>query len=259
MRAIASIIPFVATLASASGIVDIGLIHPQANKTYEPTDQLPLIFAIQMPKLAEHLNSSIWYRVINVTEPGEDLDLLQDSDFTSFNWTNASDTEPYLFWDYVRIPDEGQIRVIWQPRWSECVESDGGVDIGRNHTAENFLVDFRIAKGGQNVDLIADTSDDSKDCPTQGVALNVTDETLETQDEDTCTVVASSSISSSNPCKVKIDEDTIESMEAVDLKDKCRGIDKPSECPEPEEDAASRVAASSLLGLAMIIAAVTLG
>ncbi|KAL2214386.1 hypothetical protein CC79DRAFT_145946 [Sarocladium strictum] len=263
MRLLISTIAFLATLASASGIVDISLIHPQANRTYAPTDQLPVIFAIQNPTQAEHISPSIWYRIwfralnLNATEleSYEDIGVISDSDFDFLDWVNASDTGPYLFWHYVNVslPEESEVRVIWQPRWSECFERDDGVDLSRNHTEENFAVSFFVGKDGQKVDLIADTSDISKGCPNEGVAINVTDETLETQDDRSCPVVAKSSISSSNPCKVKIDEGALESMGAVDLKMRCKGINPPSECPEREDDAAPRFAVSSLLSLAFIL------
>ena len=34
------------------------------------------------------------------------------------------------------------------------------------------------------------------------------------------------------PCKVKTDKATAESMAAADLKEKCRGFNQPSECPK---------------------------
>jgi len=245
---------YLGAAARAAGVLDIGLAFPRANETYEPTDDFPVVFALQNSELAEHLKPSIWYQVLNVTG---NVETLVDSTH-EFNWTTASENDPYFMWSHLRVEGEGKLRVLWQPRWSSCDESGDEVDIARNRT-DNFLVDFEIKADGQTADLVAATGGDSENCPNEGVGIDVTDETLEAparssgrRESETCAVLGSSSPTpTSNPCKVKIDKAAVESMEAADLRERCRGLNPPAECPD-ESLASPKLApgaASSLMAL----------
>lgn len=244
-------------VARAAGVLDIGLAFPRANGTYESTDDFPIVFALQNSTLAQNLNPSIWYKVLDMTR---DIETLVDS-IHEFNWTSASDNDPYFLWSHFRVESGAKLRILWQPRWSLCDESRDEVDIARNRT-NNFLVDFEIKEGGVKADLVAATDGDSDDCPNEGVGIYVTDKTFEAAagssrlgDYETCAVLGSSSPPpSSNPCKVKIDNVAVESMQAADLKEKCRGLDTPNECPE-EGLANPTLAAAGVSTLAAILGA----
>lgn len=242
-------------VARAAGVLNIGLAFPRANETYERTDDLPIVFALQNSKLAEHLKPSIWFQILNVTG---DTEPLVDSTH-ELNWTSASENDPYFLWSYLRVEGEGRLRLLWQPRWSACDESRDEVEVVRNRT-DNFSVEFEIKADGEKADLVAATGGDNEDCPNQGVGIEVTDKTLEapigSSRRETCAVLGSSSSTpTSNPCRVKIDKAAVESMQAADLEEKCRGLNPPEECPK-DGLAHPRLTAAGVASLAAVLSAV---
>lgn len=250
---------YLGAVTRAAGVLDIGLVFPRTNGTYSPIGDFPIVFALQNSKLAEHLKPSIWYQILNVTG---DIKALVDNTH-EFNWTSASQNDPYLLWSHIKVQGEGKLRILWQPRWSSCDESRDAVRVARNRT-DNFLVDFEIKGGGEKADLVAATNKgNSEACPNEGVGIDVTDKTLEAQGatssaRETCAVLGTSSpTSTSNPCKVRIDKATVESMEAADLEKKCRGLNPPSECPKGGF-ANPRLAAAGVSCLATALAAALL-
>ncbi|KAH6670885.1 hypothetical protein F5X68DRAFT_236059 [Plectosphaerella plurivora] len=229
-------------VASAAGVLDIGLAFPRANEPYEASDSFPFVFALQNSKQSEHLNPSIWYRIINITNFPPDVEVLADGNF-DFNWTRASANDPYFLWGNFKAQGEGKLRIMWQPAWSYCDERGTEPEMARNRT-DNFLVDFEIKQGGTKPDRMTGTGGDSNNCPNEGVTVQVSDRTHEVHaayqlgagEKATCAVLAASSpTATSNPCKVKIDAAAVESMDAVDLERRCRGLDPPAECPESED------------------------
>jgi hypothetical protein len=224
---------YLSAVASAAGVLDVGLVFPRTNATYSPSDDFPIVFAAQNSKLAEHLKLSVQYRVLNMTG---DTELLVDG-IQEFDWTSASEHDPYFLWSPLKLGGESKIRVAWSLHWTSCNQTHQEVILARNST-DIFLVDFEIRASGQKVDLVAATNNgNSANCPNGGVGIDVTDKTLETETRllkhETCAVLGSSSPTPiSNPCKVKIDKATAESMAAADLKEKCRGFNQPSECPK---------------------------
>jgi hypothetical protein len=249
---------YLSAVASAAGVLDIGLVFPRTNVTYSPSDDFPIVFAAQNSKLAEHLELSIQFRVLNMTG---DTDLLVDSDF-EFDWTSASEHDPYFLWTSLKLGGESKLRVAWSLHWTLCNQTHQTVTRERNHT-DNFLIDFEVRASGQEVDLVAATNNgNSSNCPNEGVGIDVTDKTLEAAnrrlERGTCAVVNSSSPTPiSNPCKVKIDKATVESMAAVDLKHKCIGYNQPSECPKSDLDnlANPRFAVAGVSTLAAVFGA----
>lgn len=225
---------YLSAVASAAGVVDIGLVFPRTNATYLPSDDFPILFAIQNSKLAEHIKPAIWYQVLNMT--GE-YDVLVEA-VREFNSTSASEHDPYLSWSNLGLGSESKFRILWQPIWTSCDQSHQDVRLVLNRTDKNFIVDFEIGASGQKVDLVAATNNgNSANCPNEGVGIEVTDKTLEGKTKssslETCAVLGSSSPTPiSNPCKVKIDKASVESMAAIDLEKDCRGFDKPSKCPK---------------------------
>jgi hypothetical protein len=242
---------YLSAVASAAGVLDVGLVFPRTNATYSPSDDFPIVFAAQNSKLAEHLKLSIRYRVLNMTG---DTELIVDG-IHEFDWTSASEHDPYLLWSPLKLGGESKLRLAWSLHWRSCNQTYQEVLLARNVT-DIFLVDFEISASGQKVDLVAATSNgNSTNCPNGGVGIDVTDKTLEATTDrlkrETCAVLGSSSPTPiSNPCKVKIDKATAESMAAADLKWKCRGFNQPSECPKSDDVANSGFAVAGVSTLA---------
>ncbi|KAM0507663.1 hypothetical protein ACHAPB_002354 [Verticillium nonalfalfae] len=141
-------------IANAADLLDIGLVYPRANETYEPTDEFPLVFALQNVKQAEYLEPTISLRVLNLSKSTSDIEVLSDR-MHELRWGSVSENEPYLFWSHFKVSGEGQVRVIWQAFWSACEEISSYNKRVRNRT-DNFLVDIEVKNGGQKADLVAD-------------------------------------------------------------------------------------------------------
>ncbi|KAF6835286.1 hypothetical protein CPLU01_04366 [Colletotrichum plurivorum] len=238
-------IAYLGPIADGAGVVDIGLVYPLANETYEPTDRFPVVFAIQNPELARNLDTYIWFKFENHSDPSVfSWDLITRGSFLlrPSNFTDHG-SEPMLLWTHQKIDGEGPVWMWWAPAWYECDETGAKVDskwIG-NRTAGNFLTKFEVRRGGRKADLVAATArDDDEECAGQGVTINVTDRTHEVSrfgepGPVTCAVVdLSSPTPASNPCRVTIDQAAVESKEAADLEERCRNLtgNKPPECPD---------------------------
>lgn len=254
-------------LMTHAAVLDIGLVFPRANETYEPTDKFPVVFAIQNPELAEHLIPTIQYGVLNASS---DWDRIT---YGGYDWSSANfsgdGSQPYLFWTHHSIDGEGPVRLMWQPSWSECDEGENQGDVveSRRNSSDNFLIDFEIRRGGKKADLTAATAGaDDEECPGQGFAIEVSGETRYVPrmpgrgrtGNGTCAVLEfSSPTPTANPCRVKIDKAAVESMEAVDLEERCRGVLDPepgSECAV-DEDAGQKMAVAGAVGFAALLGA----
>ncbi|GKT89487.1 LOW QUALITY PROTEIN: hypothetical protein Ct61P_07337 [Colletotrichum tofieldiae] len=252
---------YLGTIASAASVLYIGLVFPRSNETYELTDEFPIVFAFQNASLSKHLEPSVWFQILNSSN--FDWNVIGDTRF-QLSSANFSDdgSEPYFLRAHREI--DGPVRLIWQPSWSECDESGYEVRLSRNSSA-NFLVDFEVKKRGQKADLITATADD-EECPDQGLALNLTDETRKIpthptprrKGPDTCAVLASSSPTpTANPCRVKIDQAVIESMGAVDVEKSCSVLSPPAECPGTDQ-AVRSLAIANVVSFAAVLGAGTL-
>lgn len=245
---------YLSAVARAAGILDVGLAFPRTNATYSPAEDFPVVFAVQNSKLAEHLKLAIEYQVLNMT--GDIQNLVWST--SEVNWTSASEHDPYLLWDSFNFEGEGKLRILWHPLWKSCDQNQEEVALAHNET-DNFLVDFEIRASGEKADLVATNNGDSENCPNGGVAIDVTDKTLEAtnrfSEQETCAVLGSSSPTPiSNPCKVKIDKTTVDSMAAAILEEKCRGPWPPSECPK-DSLASRRFAVTGVATLAAVLGA----
>ena len=99
---------YLGAVVRAAGVLDIGLAFPRANETYERTNDFPIVFALQNPKLAEYLKPTIWFRILNMTG---DIETLVDSTH-ELNWTSASEDDPYSLWGHLRVEGEGRLRLL---------------------------------------------------------------------------------------------------------------------------------------------------
>ncbi|KAK6499975.1 hypothetical protein TWF481_010332 [Arthrobotrys musiformis] len=249
---------YLGAVANAAGVLDFGIVFPRPNETYAPTDKFPVVFALQNAALAKNLGL-----VINTfVRSGPDLLSGLDGadakhDLKSANFTTS---EPYFVYHFLNITGEGLYELFSTTSWARCDERDNEVIITRN--SSNLLARFEIKKGAQMVDLVAATADNTKTCPTQGFALNVTDETREAPEpwdyrpSGTCAVLNSSSPTpTANPCRVKIDSAASESMYAALHTALCKGLNPPADCPK-ETSAAQQVAVASIVSIAAALGAV---
>jgi hypothetical protein len=261
---------YLGAMANAAGVLDIGLVFPHATTTYEPSDQFPIVWASQNDNLAKYLEFGLEYRLLYSNSSNNTGFIAGDrfqrylSDFSG----NRSDL--YFYWWYFKLDVEGPVRLGWTGSWVECEKKFPGTPDAYTgysvNKSSNFVVDFELKRGGQKADLIAATAN-NEECPNQGFAISVTDETNEVPKDyrglalknATCAVVDSSPspTPTANPCRVKIDKAVAESVEAAILKNRCRSIpgslpeDRPANCPK--EDHAFRQLATA--GTATLAAA----
>ncbi|KAF9873539.1 hypothetical protein CkaCkLH20_08998 [Colletotrichum karsti] len=233
----------IAANTAPPGVLDFGLVFPRPNETYEPTDRFPIVFALQNAELAKHLYLNVWFRLINSTN----RDWLYNTGNIdiSAEWNLVHNpSEPFLYWQFLDIKSEGPIKLIWQPGWAQCHEGVDGVEFVNNNTLHiaDFGVDFEIKRDGRKADLVAATSNNEQ-CPDRGYAIQVTNQTREVLPRPvwdgkngTCAVLAfPSPTPTADPCRVRIDEAAVESMNAVELQRMCKGfINPPAECPKKD-------------------------
>lgn len=227
----------------AADVLDIGVVFPRQNETYAPSERFPVIIALQNAQLATHLTPIITFEVLNGSMTVSDKVGGGEFDLKWANYTNYTD-RPYLLYAFRDLRMEGPLWLGFEAVWRMCNQTrEGELYITTNHTERRELwVDFAIREGAQTPDLIAATAEEAECPPHVGVAINVTDEThdvsynpVRQRLKGTCSVVDSSSpIPGSNPCRVKIDQAAVESIEAEDLEWRCthQGWDLVEGCPE---------------------------
>ncbi|KAF9875681.1 hypothetical protein CkaCkLH20_06613 [Colletotrichum karsti] len=225
-----------AIAGATGGVLDIGLVFPRQNETYAPMERFPFVFALQNAKLAENLRPLIELNVLNASMSM--LDKVVDREFDLI-WANYS-TEPYFVYGFADFRIEGPLRLLWKAWWRNCDESGDEVSIVSN-SSDRFVVNFDIRQGAPTADVVATTAEEDT-CP--GLTIEVTDKTHDVPEPlsginkqwGMCAVVASSSPTpTANPCRVKIDEATVESMKATELERWCRKAYPPPDCPEKDQ------------------------
>lgn len=236
-----------ATVVRAAGVVEIDIVFPRNNQTYAPTSHFPIVFALQNPDLATHLDPYLQYFIRN----GSDLEASYGYGNNRLAQANSS-ADPRFSYHYATMDTEGRHELFVTVHWNSCGETGDEIGILSNRT--NLWMNFTIARDGQEVDLVAATADDKTCAAKDGVAINVTDTTREVDvpgetESATCAVLASASpTATANPCKVKIDEAAAESMLASLHDALCKGTNPPDDCPE--EDAAWGLKAAGVASLA---------
>ncbi|KAG9253644.1 uncharacterized protein F5Z01DRAFT_675048 [Emericellopsis atlantica] len=283
---VAGLCAYQGAVATAAGVLEASLVFPRNNTTYEPSKKFPIVFAVQNSQLLEYLQLSFDERILNRTKQSErtrtfdneysynytEVDVVSDGSW-KINWwdVTASQSDPYLHWFYLDLRDEGPFSMGWWVEWAACNETEDRMGQDSYTTFGNhrfpllyedvFVVEFETKKGGQKVDLVSGTENNSDDdCPADGVAIEVSDEVANatvygsvfTSTETCAALVTSTPTPTANPCKIKIDKATVESMDAHDLEEACKGTFPPAECPEDEDHAVHMLAAE---GLASLLAA----
>lgn len=225
---------------AAAGVLDIGVVFPRQNETYAPMERFPVIIALQNAQLATYLNLLIQFNIYNGS-----MTMLDSIDGEEFDLQGANyTTEPYLLYAFKDFRNEGPLKLRLEAWWRQCDMSGEEVTITTDNRTD-LWVDFNIREGAQTADLVAATAEEET-CPTHvGVAINVTDEGHDVfvfnegnrRLSGNCSVVDSSSPTpDSNPCRVRIDEAAVESIEAEDLERRCSSEvwNPPPECPKKD-------------------------
>ncbi|KAJ5987856.1 hypothetical protein N7481_003066 [Penicillium waksmanii] len=251
----------IGTIINASDILEVDLVFPR-NETYSPTEWFPIVFAFQNAERARYLNPGITYTFWDLDNENNSRTRFHDLRWT--NWTGQDTFYAYHHYGYFK--EEGRWKVRWSLSWQSCDE-----DAFESHPLSANMINnsstwstwFTLQSSAPKVDLVAVTA--NKTCPEEyGMVINVTDKTMEVPmwvrwsggnyTNDTCAVVASSTPTPTpDPCRVHIDKTIIASMEASLKSDLCKGIDRPSDCPEEKNNAAHQVAVA---GISCLLAAV---
>lgn len=233
-----------------SGIVEVDLVFPR-NETYEIAEILPVVFAFQNAELAASLNPTIGFQ-INALDVHIPLDT---------RWLNYTATDP-VFESYpVRsINKEGTWELQWYIDWNHCngSSSHGFTDaqVLLNYTWNSIV--FSTKKDGKKVDLVAATEDEKCD-KELGFAVEV-EYTMEVPQSEEwahghqCAVLKlPNSTATPDPCRVKIDEKTKESLEARMHTQECNSARPPNDCDD--KSVAQRLKVGDI-SLAMILVGV---
>ena len=242
------------SVVNAAGELEVGVVFPRNNETYAPTDAFPIVFALQNAELAKHLQLHITLSTRN----GPDLKTVFG--IRGFDLTHANfSTEPYFVYEYVTADTEGPQRLFAYSEWVSCDESGNQVNFigGNSKYIGYFSVDFTIKKGGQEVDLVAATADDTTCTGKVGFTLNVTDETHELaasrrMPASTCAVLDSPYPTTAvGPCRVRVDA----AAEASMLAEVCSRIKPPTDCPG-EGSAVQQLATAGVASFVAVFGAI---
>lgn len=237
------------SVANAAGELEVGVVFPR-NETYAPTDVFPIVFALKNAELAKNLRLRITSSVRN----GPELETVFGG--RRFDLANANfSTEPYFVYEYVTADTEGPQRLVAHSEWVSCDESGNQVSFigGNSSYSASFNVDFTIKKGGQEVDLVDATADDTTCTGKVGFTLNVTDETHElaasgSMPASTCAVLDSPFPTTAvGPCRVRVDE----AAEASMLARVCSRNNPPTDCPG-EGSAVQQLATAGIASFAAV-------
>ena len=260
--AVLSLVGTLACLGSvvnaAGGLASWKSVWSSRATRHAPTDNFPIVFALQNSEFAKHLQLYITSMVRNGPDSGSGF----GSGWFNLAGTNFT-TEPYFVYKYGTADTEGPHQLFAYTDWLSCDKSRNKVSFiggGTNYTA-NFGVDFTIEKGAQEVDLVTATANDTTCSGQVGFTLNVTDETHDfaafgRMPAGTCAVLASPDPTPAVcPCRLKIVTAAEASMSAVRHARLCKGIYTPADCPE-EESAAQNLAISGVASFAAMLDAV---
>lgn len=222
-------------VVNAAGVVEIDLVFPR-NETYAPTDLFPVVWAVQNAKMAKNLAILITSFVRGRNNDSNWIDGEHDLTYTNFS------SEPYFTYQYAKLDTEGPYQVASWVNWAGCNTSTDSTSFSTNKMP--LFVDFTIKSGAQQVDLVAATANGTTCSADEGVAINVTDQTVNitrsfsypydpNKPTGICAVLASSSPTpTANPCAVKVDTTVAASMAAWLHTTLCEGLNPPADCPK---------------------------
>ncbi|OKP13587.1 hypothetical protein PENSUB_778 [Penicillium subrubescens] len=155
-------------MAHASGVLETDLLFPR-NKTYAPTEWFPVVFGVQNPELAPHVDLDISFTIQNANNMSDII--------------NNTNKNPYYFYAYFSdFRTRGRWRVAWNVHWKSCNEFAlfNTSMLPRARMITNFTgwsTWFTIEEDGAPADIVADTARDS--CPDEfAVPIIVTNHTI---------------------------------------------------------------------------------
>ncbi|KAK4148753.1 hypothetical protein C8A00DRAFT_19471 [Chaetomidium leptoderma] len=254
-------------IVDAAGVLEIDMVFPRDNQTYEPTPYMPIVFALRNAELAQYLRPSISARLLNLSASRADVGHGVMT-YPPLEWANFSSQEPYFTYEFQgsRFATEGNWSIFWDVAWGSCKEDEDGVfrgDVVYNHSS-TYRINIDIKNGGQVADLVAATANGNS-CFNDGVAINVTDQLVNVTNLrhsnpgppfETCVVVASSTPTPTpDPCLVKIDSAVAASISASLTAKLCNRFNPPSDIDCPPESAAQRLAVAGVVCLAAAVGA----
>ena len=243
--------------AAASEVFEIDLVFPR-NKTYAPTDSLPVVFAFRNAQFIQGLYPHLSYSISNYSDSfGNGT---RDFSYQSLPWEDWSSQEPYFKAAFFKnFTTEGLWRLRWTIAFESCnkdvfVESSGQSGATSMFNQTISVIDFTIKKGGQAVDIVGATEADAEACPEEfGLALNAT--VLEI-DGKQCRALPDSASMSPSPCQVKVDSAVAASLTASWEAVLCRWtVPRPANCPAETKNASQRLAVASVASLVAVMGA----
>jgi hypothetical protein len=237
--------------ANAPDLLDVGIVFPRENETYELTDYVPIIFGVQNADKAINLHLIIDYFIRNGTENRESFGHskhdLTDADFS---------TEPYIVNHWRKVDTEGHFQVFGSVSWRVCDESGDEVAMARN--SSNLSVHFDIKRGAQKIDIPTVTAAKDSCSDWSGIALNVTGQMRRVPDSDeVCPVIVTPSpTATANPCRVEIGTAAAASMSDALHTSLCKGTNPPSDCPKDEDRSSKQLVVAVIATFAAAIGVV---
>jgi hypothetical protein len=246
----------VAVNATDGGVIEASLVFPR-NETYAPTDSLPIVFAFQNAKLAEHFNFDLYYTIRNATDVRSNETVNFFKSLKKANWSSA---EPYFASIFYRdkFLVEGQWELLWQLTWGACREED--TSMSRPPRVSNMTlggIGFTIKRGAQAADLVAGTANDKPCTEGPGLAVNVTGQVEHDPMLNSCAVMVASSTPTPNPCRVSIGSATAASIAASWTAKACNVTFPPDFCPAQEDSSSQRLAVAGVASLAAVFGALS--
>lgn len=196
---------------SLSGTVEIDLIFPKNEVTYEPTPMMPMVWAVQNANLAATLGASISVSVQAVSHGGVD-----QADGASLPLTPANLTGKDVYYAYMysmKFRWEDRVGISWNLNYGNrnCSQNiyfgDDGDDFGGTVTS---FVDTK--HGGEQVGDWAAAH--AANCSnTENISINITGTRpihggVGNSTKDQCGLLARRwpALDWGTPCKVKVDE-----------------------------------------------------
>ena len=249
-------------IAKAAGKVEFDLVYPRDNQSYAPTAHMPVVFAVQNPRLAQQIYPYIAFRVQSLADPSDGPGTTYNLT-RQLNWANVNLTsnEPYFVYTFVNdFSKENKWAIWWSMNWTSCEQDHDGVfhgEITTNLSTTTFI-SVITKNDAQPVDLIAANDQPCHKLPAYAID-NISDESLQVADPSkhgmkTCVVVPAegAQLPTREFCSVKFNA-AIATNVSADLK-LCGGS---ANCPsEPSTtNAAQRLAGAGAMCLAVAFGA----
>ncbi|KAL4886082.1 hypothetical protein BJY04DRAFT_213620 [Aspergillus karnatakaensis] len=264
----------IGTAVNAVSVVEVDLVFPR-NETYAPTEDFPVVFAIQNSAKAELLNLVLSYSIMGADNFSERL-LPTTPLWPDLMHTNLSISDPYLVYRFNDALKPGHWLLTGQLDYQSCdVEAltnpiqpvSGGIHSSVYRWSRMFTIANSTSAPHSEVDLVAATKE--SDCPgdLNAHAINVTDTTMEADPSlnnarrTTCVVTTNSTsgtpVHTPNPCGVSISPEMAASISANLTAHRCNRSNPPDNCPV-DENAAQGLVILGVSGLFALCGALVL-